>query len=86
MPLRGGRIGLADVGHVRQFDAVASRLLTRLAKQAPLLSAARPGNQHVLVDAFTRPEPLLLPSVDRGSERGPGVVGALDPLWPRRLA
>jgi hypothetical protein len=37
-------------GHVRQLDAVASRLLTRLAKQTPLLSSARASGQHVLVD------------------------------------
>jgi hypothetical protein len=35
-------------GHVRQLDAVASRLLTRLAEQAPLLGAAE--NEVVLVD------------------------------------
>ncbi len=36
-------------GHVRQLDAVASRFLTRLADQAPLLSDAEAGG-HVLVD------------------------------------
>jgi hypothetical protein len=37
-------------GHVRQLDAVASRFLTRLASQAPLLGSAQPAGQHVLVD------------------------------------
>src|SRR5215210_2954424 len=36
-------------GHVRQLDAVASRFLTRLAGQAPLVAAADAGGQ-VLVD------------------------------------
>ena len=36
-------------GHVRQLDAVASRFLTRLAEQAPLIAAADVG-QPVLVD------------------------------------
>src|SRR5215213_7923775 len=36
-------------GHVRQLDAVASRFLTRLADQAPLITAADAGGQ-VMVD------------------------------------
>src|SRR3954451_22052769 len=36
-------------GHVRQLDAVASRLLTRLANQGPLIAAADAGGR-VLVD------------------------------------
>ena len=37
-------------GHVRQLDAVASRFLTRLADQAPLLGAPEVGEERVLVD------------------------------------
>jgi hypothetical protein len=37
-------------GHVRQLDAVASRLLTRLVGQTPLLSAPGTGAARVLVD------------------------------------
>ena len=37
-------------GHVRQLDAVASRFLTRLADQTPLLGSPRANQQHVLVD------------------------------------
>jgi hypothetical protein len=37
-------------GHVRQLDAVASRFLTRLADQAPLLSSTPAGGHCVLVD------------------------------------
>jgi hypothetical protein len=37
-------------GHVRQLDAVASRFLTRLADQAPLIAATEEPNQRVMVD------------------------------------
>ncbi len=37
-------------GHVRQLDAVASRFLTRLATQAPLLGSSPVSEEHVLVD------------------------------------
>jgi hypothetical protein len=37
-------------GHVRQLDAVASRFLTGLGKQAPLLGSSRTVEEHVLVD------------------------------------
>src|SRR3954469_13235693 len=37
-------------GHVRQLDAVASRFLTRLADQAPLLGSPGAGEERVLVD------------------------------------
>jgi hypothetical protein len=37
-------------GHVRQLDAVASRFLTRLGGQTPLLGSPRAETEHVLVD------------------------------------
>ena len=37
-------------GHVRQLDAVASRFLTRLGEQAPLVPATEEPNQRVMVD------------------------------------
>ncbi|WP_020580013.1 IS1380 family transposase [Actinopolymorpha alba] len=37
-------------GHVRQLDAIASRFLTRLAGQAPLLEADRTENEEAMVD------------------------------------
>jgi hypothetical protein len=37
-------------GHVRQLDAVASRFLTRLATQTPLLSSSGASEDHVLLD------------------------------------
>lgn len=37
-------------GHVRQLDAVASRFLTRLANQAPMLPATKESTQQVMVD------------------------------------
>ena len=37
-------------GHVRQLDAVASRFLTRLADQAPLIAAAPGSGGRVMVD------------------------------------
>ncbi len=37
-------------GHVRQLDAVASRFLTRLAGQAPLVPATEESTQRVMVD------------------------------------
>jgi hypothetical protein len=37
-------------GHVRQLDAVASRFLTRLADQAPLIAMAQEPTQRVMVD------------------------------------
>lgn len=37
-------------GHVRQLDAIASRLLTRLAARAPLIAAAAGSGPRVLVD------------------------------------
>ena len=37
-------------GHVRQLDAVASRFLTALADQTPLLGRPRTATEHVLVD------------------------------------
>ena len=37
-------------GHVRQLDAVASRFLTRLAVQAPLIATASDTSQRVMVD------------------------------------
>jgi hypothetical protein len=37
-------------GHVRQLDAVASRFLTRLADQAPLIAVAQESTQRVMVD------------------------------------
>ncbi|MFA6299873.1 MAG: IS1380 family transposase [Nocardioides sp.] len=37
-------------GHVRQLDAVASRFLTRLAAQAPLIAATSDINDRVMVD------------------------------------
>ena len=37
-------------GHVRQLDAVASRFLTRLAEQTPLVAATGAATEHVLVD------------------------------------
>jgi Transposase DDE domain group 1 len=37
-------------GHVRQLDAVASRFLVRLAEQAPLIGAAQPPTQRVMLD------------------------------------
>src|SRR3954451_18063934 len=37
-------------GHVRQLDALASRFLTRLADQAPLLGSPGAGEERVLVD------------------------------------
>jgi hypothetical protein len=37
-------------GHVRQLDAVASRVLTRLADRAPLVPAAQEPTQQVMVD------------------------------------
>lgn len=37
-------------GHVRQLDAVASRFLTRLADQAPLIAAGQEPSQRVMVD------------------------------------
>jgi hypothetical protein len=37
-------------GHVRQLDAVASRFLTRLADQAPMVPAAKDSTQRVMVD------------------------------------
>ena len=37
-------------GHVRQLDAVASRFLTRLADQAPLIATAQGSTQRVMVD------------------------------------
>jgi hypothetical protein len=37
-------------GHIRQLDAVASRFLTRLAAQAPLIRAPQESNARVMVD------------------------------------
>ena len=37
-------------GHVRQLDAVASRFLTRLADQAPMITAGQESTQRVMVD------------------------------------
>ncbi len=37
-------------GHVRQLDAVASRFLTRLANQAPMVPATQESGQRVMVD------------------------------------
>lgn len=37
-------------GHVRQLDAVASRFLTTLADQTPLLGQSSTESEHVLVD------------------------------------
>src|SRR3954463_4533854 len=37
-------------GHVRQLDAVASRFLTRLGEQAPLIAAGQRSTQPVMVD------------------------------------
>lgn len=37
-------------GHVRQLDAVASRFLTRLADQAPMVTAGQESTQRVMVD------------------------------------
>ena len=37
-------------GHVRQLDAVASRFLTRLADQAPLIAASAGSGGRVMVD------------------------------------
>lgn len=37
-------------GHVRQLDAVASRFLTRLTDQAPLIAVAQESTQRVMVD------------------------------------